>query len=82
MKWEMTVLLERLKRHWVVSCNGGSRDEKGGASGNKYGVPLIPPVVVDEEIVGGIGASTGLPEEDRNVAQAGIDHLLATLKKS
>ncbi len=55
---------------------------KGGASGNKYGVPLIPPVVVDEEIVGGIGASTGSPEEDRNVAQAGIDHLLATLKKS
>ncbi len=38
-------------------------------------------VVVDEEIVGGIGASTGTPEEDQSVAQAGIDHLLATLKK-
>jgi uncharacterized protein GlcG (DUF336 family) len=39
------------------------------------------PVVVDEEIVGGIGASTGTPQEDQAVSQAGIDHLLSTLKK-
>ena len=39
--WEMTVLLESLKKHWVESCNGGSWDEKGGISRNKYGVPPI-----------------------------------------
>lgn len=34
------------------------------------------PVVVDGEIVGGIGCSTGTAEEDQIVAQAGIDHFL------
>ncbi len=40
--WEMTVFLESLKRHWVVSCNARSQDEKGGISRNKYGVSPIP----------------------------------------
>ena len=44
--WEMTVLLESLKRHWVVSCNGGSRGEKEGISRYKYGVPLILPLIL------------------------------------
>ncbi len=39
------------------------------------------PVVVDGQIVGGIGCSTGTAEEDQIVAQAGIDHFLARLKK-
>ena len=43
--WEMMVLLESLKRHWVVSCNGRSRDEKGGINRNKYGVASIRPGV-------------------------------------
>ena len=37
------------------------------------------PVVVDGDVVGGIGVSSGTPAQDREVAQAGIDHLLATL---
>ena len=41
--WELTVLLESLKTHWIVSCNGGRRDEKGGISRNKDGVPPIQP---------------------------------------
>ena len=28
-----------VKRHWVVFCNGGSREEKGGISRNEDGVP-------------------------------------------
>ncbi len=39
--WEMTVLLESLKTHWVMSRNGGSLDENEGISGNKVGVPAI-----------------------------------------
>ena len=37
------------------------------------------PVIVDGDVVGGIGVSSGTPAQDREVAQAGIDHFLATL---
>jgi len=32
------------------------------------------PVVVDGEVVGGIGLSSGSPQQDMDCAQAGIDH--------
>jgi uncharacterized protein GlcG (DUF336 family) len=35
------------------------------------------PVVVDGEIVGGVGCSTGTAEQDQVVAQAAIDYFLA-----
>ena len=35
------------------------------------------PVVVDGEVVGGIGASSGTPPQDIEVAQGGINHFLA-----
>ncbi len=34
------------------------------------------PVIVEGEIVGGIGLSSGTPQQDMECAQAGIDHLL------
>ena len=37
------------------------------------------PVMVDGECVGGIGASSGSPQQDMNVSQSGIDHFLASL---
>lgn len=37
------------------------------------------PVIVDGDVVGGIGVSSGTPAQDREVAQAGIDHFIATL---
>ena len=37
------------------------------------------PVVIDGEFVGGIGASSGTPQQDMDCAQAGIDKLLASL---
>ncbi|MDH5785216.1 MAG: heme-binding protein [Chromatiales bacterium] len=37
------------------------------------------PVVVDGEVVGGIGVSSGTPQQDMECAQAGIDSLLASL---
>ena len=36
------------------------------------------PVVVASDVVGGIGISGGAPEQDMDVAQAGIDHFLKT----
>jgi uncharacterized protein GlcG (DUF336 family) len=39
------------------------------------------PVKVDGELVGGIGASSGTPVQDIEVSQAGIDHLLANMRK-
>lgn len=35
------------------------------------------PVSVDGEVVGGIGLSSGTPQQDMACAQAGIDHFLA-----
>lgn len=37
------------------------------------------PVTVDGDVVGGIGISSGTPQQDMDVAQAGIDHFLASL---
>lgn len=37
------------------------------------------PVIVDGDVVGGIGVSSGTPDQDRAVAQAGIDAFLAGL---
>ncbi|GBC77001.1 hypothetical protein HRbin08_00469 [bacterium HR08] len=39
------------------------------------------PIFVDGHIVGGVGCSSGTPEQDRLVAQAGIDAFLASLKR-
>ncbi len=38
------------------------------------------PVKVGDDLVGGIGASSGTPAQDIEVAQAGIDHLMAHMK--
>lgn len=35
------------------------------------------PVIVDGEVVGGIGISSGTPQQDMDCAQAGIDHFEA-----
>lgn len=37
------------------------------------------PIIVDGEVVGGIGISSGSPAQDTEVAQAGIDAFLASL---
>jgi uncharacterized protein GlcG (DUF336 family) len=39
------------------------------------------PIFVEGHIVGGVGCSSGTPEQDRIVAQAGIDAFLASLKR-
>ena len=38
------------------------------------------PVVVDGDVVGGIGLSSGTPQQDMDCAQAGIDHFLKVLQ--
>ncbi len=38
------------------------------------------PVVVGRDVVGGIGVSSGTPDQDRDVAEAGIATFLATLE--
>ena len=39
------------------------------------------PLFVDDQIVGGVGCSSGHPDQDEIVAQAGIDALLAHLQR-
>jgi uncharacterized protein GlcG (DUF336 family) len=38
------------------------------------------PIFIDDQIVGGVGCSSGSPDQDEQVAQAGIDALMASLK--
>ena len=38
------------------------------------------PVFISDQIVGGIGCSSGSPDQDESVAQAGIDALMHSLK--
>jgi uncharacterized protein GlcG (DUF336 family) len=40
------------------------------------------PIFVDEQISGGVGCSSGHPDQDEMVAQAGIDALLRHLEKT
>lgn len=37
------------------------------------------PIFIDDQPVGGIGCSSGSPDQDEEVAQAGVDALMATL---
>lgn len=39
------------------------------------------PIFVDNEIVGGVGCSSGRPDQDETVAQAGIDAFLEQVQK-
>ena len=39
------------------------------------------PLFINGVIAGGVGCSSGTPEQDREVAQAGIDKFMATLSK-
>lgn len=38
------------------------------------------PIEIDGRVIGAIGCSTGTPDEDRQVAQAGVDAVLAHVK--
>lgn len=66
--------------------------EIAGAGGPAFGIHVSNrgrfmifggglPIFIDGHIVGGVGCSSGSVEEDRVVAQAGIDALLKYLKK-
>ncbi|KAK5045743.1 hypothetical protein LTR84_008835 [Exophiala bonariae] len=39
------------------------------------------PIVVDGEVIGAIGCSTGTPAQDTEVSQAGVDAVLAYIRK-
>ncbi|KAJ9636085.1 uncharacterized protein PV06_01223 [Exophiala oligosperma] len=40
------------------------------------------PIVLDGEVVGAIGCSTGTPKQDTEVAQAGVDAVMELIKKT
>ena len=66
--------------------------EVGGPGGPAFGIHVSNqgrfmivagglPVFVNDEIVGGVGCSSGSPDQDEVVAQAGVDALLANLAR-
>jgi len=63
----------------------------GGAGGPAFGIHASNqgrftifggglPIFIDGKIAGGVGCSSGSAEQDREVAQAGIDRLLNSIK--
>jgi len=62
---------------------GGAAYGLGNSNGGRFttfggGLPIMN---AKGEIIGGIGASTGTPAQDQQVAQAGVDALNVVLKK-
>jgi uncharacterized protein GlcG (DUF336 family) len=78
---------------WTAACARRATHEYAavaGPSGPAFGMHTTNqgrftivggglPIFVKNAIAGGVGCSSGSPEQDREVAQAGIDRLLATL---
>ncbi|MFT7579493.1 MAG: hypothetical protein ACI9MR_001159 [Myxococcota bacterium] len=59
---------------------GGAAFGIHASHGGRFAIfPGGLPIEVDGHVVGGIGCSSGHPDQDEAVAQAGIDALLATL---
>lgn len=57
------------RTYGINSVHGGRFSTVGGGR----------PVIVDDEVVGGIGLSGGTAEQDMDCAQAGLDHFYPTL---
>ena len=61
--------------------------EEGGGHGHhghgpdRAGLRASRRAFIKGVIAGGVGCSSGTPEQDREVAQAGIDKLLAALRE-
>lgn len=66
--------------------------ESSGPGGPSYGIHVSNqgrfmifagglPIFIEDQIVGGVGCSSGHPDQDEAVAQAGVDALLESLKK-
>ena len=82
------------KAFTAAAARRSTRDyaQSGLPGGPAYGIHvshqgrfmLIPgglPIFVDRQIVGGIGCSSGHPDQDESVAQAGVDAFLGSLEK-
>lgn len=90
---KMTSITIAIDKSYTASAAKKATHEYGAASqpgapaygiGSAIGGRLMVvggglPVGVDSEVVGGIGVSSGTPDQDRQVAQAGIDAFLAQL---
>ena len=60
----------------VDAVSGGFRDGRREPGGRLMVVGGGLPVSVDGQVVGGIGVSSGTPDQDMVVAQAGIEAFL------
>ncbi len=82
------------KAFTAAAARKSTRDygETSGSGGLTFGIHISNqgrfmiiagglPIFVEDQIVGGIGCSSGHPDQDEAVAQAGIDALLENLKK-
>lgn len=77
-----TAACARRPTHEYADIAGPAGPAFGMHTSNKGRFMIIGggvPVFINGAIAGGVGCSSGSPEQDREVAQSGIDRLLASL---
>lgn len=93
-KAKVTSIDIAINKAFTAACSRKGTHEYtaiGGAGGPAFGIHASNqgrftifggglPIFVDGEIAGGVGCSSGSAEQDREVAQAGIDRLLKSIK--
>ena len=93
-KAKVTSIDIAINKAFTAACSRKGTHEYtaiGGAGGPAFGIHASNqgrftifggglPIFVDGKIAGGVGCSSGSAEQDREVAQAGIDRLLSLIK--
>ncbi len=93
-KAKITSIDVAISKAFTAACTRKGTHEytvMAGAGGPAFGIHVSNqgrfmimggglPIFIDSRIAGGVGCSSGSAEQDREVAQAGIDRLLAAIK--
>ncbi|MCG6863295.1 MAG: heme-binding protein [Chromatiaceae bacterium] len=77
--WTAAAARKSTRDYWSAAQPGSLAYGINASNGGRFStVPGGLPVLVDGQIVGGVGCSSGTPDQDEVVSQAGIDAFLDT----
>lgn len=76
--WTAAAARKPTRDYWVSSQPGAPAYGINTSNNGRFStVPGGLPVLVENQIVGGVGCSSGTPDQDEVVSQAGVDAFLA-----
>jgi uncharacterized protein GlcG (DUF336 family) len=80
--WTAAAARKATRDYWNAAQPGSLAYGINTSNGGRFStVPGGLPVFVEEQIVGGVGCSSGTPDQDEVVSQAGIDAFLGALSR-